>query len=51
MKKLYNLKPGDKFTWNNIRYIVHEQDHNMTEVFAHGRMWAWPSYCSVKLIN
>lgn len=51
MKKLSQLQVGDKFTWNNKRYTVNQQDKNMTEVWENGRFWAWPSYSSVKVIN
>ncbi len=50
MKKLYSLNFGESFTWNNIRYTVNEQAYGMTEVFANGRMWAWPSNCMVNKI-
>lgn len=49
--KLYSLKVGDKFLWNNIRYTVQEQDRTMTEVWANGKSWAWPSGCSVNPIR
>jgi len=50
-KPLIYLKPGDRFTWNNIVHTVEQHQGRMTEVSMNEELKAWPNVNSKGLVR